>query len=533
MAMNRRHFLLGATAALATPRPMAQSLDVDYIIVGAGSSGCVLAHRLSADADVRVLVLEAGPADPADETIATPGRWVTLLGSRFDWAYQTEPEPGLNGRPIAFPRGKVVGGSSAINAMTFIRGHRLDFDRWEAAGNRGWGFDDVLALFRRSERNSRGSSAYHGGDGLLAVSDTRDPHAAHHAFLDAARAHGYDARPDWDFNGERQENAAGFYQKNIASGRRHSAADAFLRPALERTNCELRAGTHVTKVLVERGRAVGVEYVRDGAREQVRAAREVILSAGVIESPKLLMLSGIGPATHLRSMGVPVVADLSDVGRHLQDHLKLSIRYRGLTTLPPSTVTAGLFVHSRDVGGRADRSPDLQFYVGRGLDQPDTFVTVTVSLVQPASRGTVQLRSDRSLDAPIIQAHYLREQADVDALVAGTRLVRALVATKAYGTLRAEETEPGAATTTDAELASFARRAADTIYHAAGTCRMGTDAAAVVDPSLRVRGIDGLRVADASIMPSVVNATTHAACVMIGEKCAELIREAPTFGGRP
>lgn len=538
--MNRRDFLLGisTTTALATRRPMAQSRDVDYIIVGAGSSGCVLANRLSADDDAHVLVIEAGPAARADETIATPGRWVTLLGSRFDWAYRTEPEPGLSGRPIAFPRGKVVGGSSAINAMTFIRGHRLDFDRWEAAGNRGWGFDEVLPLFKRSERNSRGASAFHGGTGRLAVSDTADPHAAHHAFLEAAREHGYDARPDWDFNGDRQEHAAGFYQKNIAAGRRHSAAEAFLLPALERANCELRADAHVTKILIERGRAVGVEYIRDGRREQVRAAREVIVSAGVVESPKLLMLSGIGPAAHLRSLGVPVAADLPDVGQHLQDHLKLSVRFRGLTTLPPSTVTAGLFVHSRPKSnGSAQfsnlQSPDLQFYVGRGLDQPDTFVTVTVSLVQPASRGTVRLRSGNSLDAPIIQGNYLREQADVDALVAGTRLVRALVATKAYGALRAEEIEPGAGADTDAELAAFARRAADTIYHPAGTCRMGVDAAAVVDPSLRVRGIEALRVADASIMPTVVNATTHAACVMIGEKCADLVRSGTSSYGGP
>ncbi len=527
--MNRRHFLigLGATAALATRRPMAQSREFDYVIVGAGSAGCVIAHRLSADPDVRVLVLEAGTATRDDAAITTPGQWVTLIGSRFDWGYQTEAESGLAGRRIAFPRGKVVGGSSAINAMTFIRGHRLDFDGWEAAGNRGWGFDELLPLFKRSERNSRGASAFHGGDGPLAVSDTLDPHAAHHAFLDAARERGHAVDPNWDFNGVRQENTAGFYQKNIAAGRRHSAAEAFLIPSLSRSNLELRTDTHVAKLVIEQGRAVGVEYTRDGQSESVRASREVIVCSGVIDSPKLLMLSGIGPADHLRSVGVPVVADVPGVGQNLQDHLKLSIRWRGLGTLPPSTVTAGMFLRSRETAEAARRSPDLQFYVGRGLDQPDTFVTVTVSLVQPASSGDVRLRSSRSADAPIIRGNYLQQQADVDALVAGARLVRSLVATKPYETLRAEEVEPGSATTTDTELAAFVRRAADTIYHPAGTCRMGVDERAVVDAALRVRGVENLRVADASIMPSVVNATTHAACVLIGEKCADLVRLKP------
>lgn len=533
--MNRRHFLigLGATAALTPRRPMTQSRDFDYIIVGAGSSGCVIAHRLSADPDARVLVLEAGSAIRDDAAITTPGRWVSLIGSRFDWGYQTEAEPGLGGRRIAFPRGKVVGGSSAINAMTFIRGHRLDFDGWEAAGNRGWGFDAVLPLFKRSERNSRGASAFHGADGLLMVSDTLDPHAAHHAFLEAARERGYTAEADWDFNGERQEHIAGFYQKNIAAGRRHSAAEAFLVPALSRSNLEVRADAHVAKLMVERGRAVGVEYVRNGRREQVRAAREVIVSSGVIDSPKLLMLSGIGPADHLRSLSLPVVADVPGVGRNLQDHLKLSIRWRGLGTLPPSTVTAGMFLRSRDTADAARLSPDLQFYVGRGVDQPDTFVTVTVSLVRPVSRGDVRLRSASSIDSPVIRGNYLQQQADVDALVEGVRLVRSFVAARAYEKLRAEETEPGSSTTTDAELAAFARRAADTIYHPAGTCRMGIDEGAVVDPMLRVRGVEGLRVADASIMPTVVNATTHAACVMIGEKCAELVRNGAASADRP
>jgi choline dehydrogenase len=527
--MQRRTFIRhagGAVAALSAIRTLARqpSPEFDYVVVGAGSSGCVVAGRLSEDPSVRVLLIEAG-GTASDPSLTTPGRWVTLIGSPFDWGYATEPEAGLQGRRITFPRGKVVGGSSAINAMTYIRGNRLDFDGWARAGNAGWSYDEVLPIFRDVEANSRGASEYRGAAGPLAVSDCRDPHAAHEAFLAAAAELGYESRPDFEFSAPRPENGAGYYQKNIKDGRRHNAADAFLTPALSRRNLRVITGARATRITTDRQRATGVEYVHESRREQVRAAREVILCSGVVDSPKLLLLSGIGPADHLRGTGIPVVLDLPGVGTNLQDHLKLSIRWNGLTTLPPSTVTAGLFVRSRGASGEgATTPPDLQFYVGRGLDQPDRFVTITVSLVRPRSRGDVRLSSSDPLVAPRIRGNYLQDSLDVAALVDGARLARTLGQSSAYAKLRADEVEPGPSVTSEAALAEFARRASDTIYHPAGTCRMGTDPQAVVDPQLRVRGIAALRIADASVMPDVVSATTHAACVMIGARAVNLLR---------
>lgn len=522
--MNRRDFLtLTAAAAVIPP---ARVTEADFIIVGAGSSGAALAWRLSADRSVRVLVLEAGVSGEHDPAVATPGRWTTLIGSSYDWGYETEPEPGMNGRRIGFPRGKVLGGSSTINAMTFIRGDRRSFDRWQARGNAGWGYDSLLPIFKRFERNDAGASEFRGADGPLAVSHCTDPHDGHRAFLAAAAANGFKSDARFDFNGPFPNGVAGYYQKNILDGRRHSTAAAFLQPASARGNVEVRTSARATRLLVDGTRVIGVEYLRDGRREEARAARGVVLCGGVVDTPKLLLLSGIGPADHLKSHGIGVVADVPGVGRSLQDHLKLSIRWNGRGELPGSTVTAGLFTHSAPAAAASgDHPPDLQFYVGRGVDEPDRFVTITVSLVQPASRGEIRLRSADPMVAPVIRANYLSERADVEALVRGVHLARRLGGAAAYDALRGDEVEPGAAVTSEAELEDFVRRAADTIFHAAGTCRMGPDGdgMAVVDSELRVRGVEGLRVADASIMPEVVNATTHAACVMIGEKCADLL----------
>jgi choline dehydrogenase len=525
--MKRRDFIrtmaaapLASTVRFSSVRT--RSTEFDYIVVGAGSSGCVVVHRLSADPTTRVLLVEAGGPDNGDPAVNTPGRWVSLIGSPWDWGYTTEPEPGLGDRRITFPRGKVFGGSSAINAMTFVRGHRLDFDEWRDRGNPGWGYQDLLPIFKRSEANSRGASEFHGAAGLLAVSDTTDPHVAHEAFLEAARELGYQARPDWDFNGAQQEGGAGYYQKNIKDGRRHSAAAAFLAPALSRSNLTVHDRAQASRLMMEGPRVVGIEYVRNGQREQARAAREVILCSGVVDSPKLLMLSGIGPADHLRALGLRVVVNLPGVGGNLQDHLKISIRWRGRQTLPPSTVSAGLFVRSNR--SQTTTPPDLQFYVGRGLDEPDPFATITIALQRPNSRGEVRLRSSNPLDPPVIRGNYLQEPSDVAMLVEGVRLVREFGATKAFAAVRGDEAEPGSGTNARPAVEAFIRRAVDTIYHSAGTCRMGSDRRAVVDATLKVRGVDALRVADASIMPRVVNATTHASCVMIGEKVVDLIK---------
>ena len=531
--MKRRDFMkvVGAGALVGpSPKPQAPSpksqAPFDYVIVGAGSAGCVLANRLSADSSVRVLLLEAGGPINGDPAITTPGKWVSLIGSKYDWRYATEPEPGLQNRRITFPRGKVQGGSSAINAMTFIRGHQFCFDRWERAGNTGWGYEALLPYFKKSERNELGETQYRGGDGPLAVSLCTDPHAAHKAFLAAVAQQQFKVDARYDFNQPTPVNVAGYYQKNILDGKRHSAADAFLAPVLSRSNLEVRSHCQATKIVFEGRKAVAIDYLRDGKPERARAAREIILAGGVIDTPKLLMLSGVGPAAHLKAHNIAVVADVAGVGRNFQDHLKLSIRWTGKTELPGSTVTAGLFVRS-DPGNYGD-PPDLQFYVGRGVETPDRFITITVALVFPRSRGEVTLRSADPLAPPVIRANYLQEQADVNALVRGVKLSRYFAEADAYNDLKGEELLPGAATTSDADLAAFVRRDSDTIYHGAGTCKMGpsSDMTAVVDPSLRVRGVDGLRVADGSIMPEVVNATTHAACVMIGEKASDLVRNA-------
>jgi choline dehydrogenase len=521
--MNRRDFIkLTAAAAMVPP---AQNAVPDYVVIGAGSAGCAVVNRLSADASVRVVLLEAGASGEDDPAVTTPGRWPGLVGSQYDWGYRTEAEPGMDGRQLAFPRGKALGGSSAINAMTFIRGDGRCYDGWRDQGNPGWGYDDVLPLFKRLERNESGETEQRGGEGPLAVSYCFDPHAAHRAFLIAAQQNGYQSDARFDFNRPMPNGVAGYYQKTILDGVRHSAAAAFLVPAMSRPNLDVRSRVHVTKLLVEGRRVVGAEYLRDGRPEQVRATRAVVLSAGVVDSPKLLMLSGIGPADELKRHGIPVVADVAGVGRNLQDHLKLSIRWQGKTELPGSTVTAGLFTHSQPI--EASRLPaDLQFYLGRGSEQPETFLTVTASLVRPASRGEIRLRSADPQAPPVIRGNYLQAEADVKALGRGVHLARWFVETPVFEPLRGNEVEPGPAAKGDAEIERFVHRAADTIYHAAGTCRMGpaSDPMAVVDSQLRVRGVEGLRVADASIMPEIVNATTQAACVMIGEKLADLLK---------
>jgi choline dehydrogenase len=514
---------------VASARPLDQSAnEFDYVVIGAGSSGCVIVNRLTADPAVRVLLLEAGGPD-VDPAILAPGRWTTLLGTAVDWNYQVEPEPGLAGRAIRWPRGKTYGGSSAISAMAYVRGHQLDFDRWAATCGPSWSFREVLPYFRRIEDNSRGASDYHGTGGPQAVTDQSDPHAGHAAFLGAASELGFAARPDWDFNGATQENGAGFYQKNIRAGRRHSAAAAFLTPVLSRPNLTVWPNTRALRILFEGTRTTGVACARAGGTAaapaststNVRARRGVIVSTGAIESPKILMLSGIGPADALRALGIVVRVDAPGVGANLHDHPRVPVRWAARTPLAPSSVSAGLLTWSQR--GSAPSPPDLQFYVGRGLDTPDPSVTLTVALSRPESRGTISLRSADPSAPPLIRANYLAEPGDVDALVEAVRLARSLAETRAYAAIRGAATDPGDAVRSAENIRAYIRRVADTMFHPAGTCRMGSDAGAVVDPELRVRGVDGLWVADASIMPVCVNCQTHAACAMIGERAAELV----------
>lgn len=520
---TRREFIhttlsAGAAVAVAPAVLVAQDESFDFVVIGAGSAGCVVANRLTADPQTRVLLLEAGGPD-SHPLIPVIGQWTALTGSEVDWNYATEPEPGLDGRIVRWPRGKTYGGSSAISAAAYVRGHRLDFDGWAREVGPTWSYDAVLSYFRKSEDNVRGASPFHGAGGPMAVADTTDPHAGHLAFLEAARTLGFAADPQWDFNGAQQENGAGFYQKNLKDGKRHSAAAGFLTPILSRPNLTVRPWSQVKRLRLTGTRVTGVDYLRQGRVESVRVAREVIVCAGAIESPKVLMLSGIGPADALRAHGIPVVLDLPGVGGNLHDHPRIGLRWTGRGLLPGSSVSAGLLTHS--TRGVNPGAPDVQFYVGRGLSAPDPALAFSVVVSRPYSRGRLTLRSADPLAAPVIQCGYFTDGRDLDAAVEAVRLAQALVATRAYDGLRGEPIDPGADAGTPAAVRAFVRRTAGTIYHPGGTCRMGVGAEAVVDAQLKVRGLDGLRVADASVMPTVVNAQTHAACVMCGERVAE------------
>ena len=521
---SRRTFIkstlaLGTIAALERHLSASQDRpdEFDYVVIGAGSSGCVLANRLTANPRTRVLLLEAGGPD-TDPRIPVIGEWTSLAGSAVDWNYEIAPAPELGGRTMRWPRGKTYGGSSAISAAAYVRGHQSCFDEWAEECGADWSYRSLLPYFRKSEDNVRGASPYHGVGGPMAVADTTDPHAAHEAFLAGAQALGFAADPQWDFSGAQQEGGAGYYQKNLKEGRRHSAADGFLTPVLDRPNLTVRPWSQVRRLLFTGSRVTGVEYTRSETLERVRVVREVIVSAGAIESPKILMLSGIGPADHLREHGIPVVLDLSGVGANLHDHPRLGFRWNGKTTLPGSSVSAGLVTSSG-----LNRIPDLQFYVGRGLSTADTGLSFSVALTRPHSRGAIRLRSADPLAPPVIETGYFTDERDMDVALEAVRLARAIAHTRGYESLRGEAIDPLATETSAAQLRAYVRRSSGTIYHPGSTCRMGAGPMAVVDPQLRVRGVEGLRVADASIMPTVVNAQTHAACVMIAERAAELL----------
>jgi len=491
-------------------------VTADVVVVGSGSAGGVIARRL-VDAGADVCLVEAGALDE-NPAIHDPGRLWELWGCPDDWAYVTVPQAGCNGRQLDIQRGKVLGGSSCLNGMIYIRGHRSDYDAWAAAGCGGWSYEDVLPLFRRSEDFSRGESEYHGAGGPLHVSADYDPHPLHAAAVEAAQEVGVPFNDD--HNGPIQDGV-GYCHLTVKDNVRQSQTVAFLRPVLDAPNLTVLTGTRARRLVLEGGRCVGVDI---GGLE-VRAEEEVVLCAGAIESPKLLMLSGIGPGDALRAQRIPVVLDLAGVGGNLQDHLRVSVRWQAKQPLAPSTVSAGLFTYStRAAAERATAPPDIQFYVGRGLDVPDPFVTLTVAMSQPASRGRLTLRSADPLAPPMIRANYLSESSDMSAMVEGVRLAQSLGSASAYDPVRGAAVDPPESSRSDADIRAFIRRSADTIFHPAGTCAMGTGRDAVVDPQLRVHGLTGLRIADASIFPVNLNSQIHAACVVIGEKAAQLAR---------
>jgi choline dehydrogenase len=520
----------------------------DYIIVGAGSAGCVLANRLSARADVRVLLLEAGGADSSPWIHMPAGLARLVNDARIDWRYYTEPEPELENRRLYWPRGRVLGGSSSINAMCYTRGHPFDYDEWAALAGEEWSYPRVLPYFMKAEDQARGADAHHGVGGPLAVEDLmfRNPLSA--VFVAAGVACGL-PRND-DFNGPRQEGV-GFYQVTQRHGRRCSAAVAYLAPVRGRANLEIRTRSLVTRLVFAGRRAVGVEYRRRGRIEQVRAEREVLLAAGAIGSPQLLLLSGVGPPEDLRRMGLTVVAESAEVGRNLQDHLDfctvsrctqpisydfnrkqelvVALRYF-LTHSGPGVsniAEAGAFVRSPLA---PDARPDLQLhFVPAQLDDhgrnrlPGHGFTVHACVLRPRSRGTLSLRSPRPEDPPRIQPRYLSGEEDLEVLLEGVRLAREIIHAPPFAAYRGAEIFPGEGVTTRGALEAVVRHKAETIYHPSGSCRMGLDEKAVLDASLRVRGTEGLRVIDASAMPRLVGGNTNAPTIMIAEKAAAAI----------
>lgn len=535
-------------ASLRNPSTDAPT-EYDFVIVGAGSAGCVLANRLTADGARRVLLLESGGPD-RNPFIHMPAGIAQLVNHRaINWDYYTDPEPSLHGRRIWWPRGRVLGGSSSINAMCYTRGQHADYDGWAALGCTGWNYESVLPWFKRAEDQARGANEFHGAGGPLAVSDLRYTNPLSRVFIDAARAAGLPSNDD--FNGERQEGV-GFFQVTQRNGRRCSTAVAYLRPALGRPNLRVETGATVTRVTFEGRRATGVEYVQDGARRSARAA-EVLLSGGAVNSPQVLMLSGVGPANDLRRVGIVPRVDLPGVGANLQDHLDycvmwkcrepvtydftklgealVGLRYLFTRSGPGSSNVAESGAFARTARA-ADSRPDTQIhFVPAQLDDhgrhrmPGHGYTIHTCVLRPASRGRISLRSADPMLAPSIRANYLSETEDLAVLVAGIRLVREIGATAPFDRYRGDEVFPGADRRDDDAIVDSIRTKAETIYHPVGTCRMGSeaDAGAVVDTELRVRGVEGLRVIDASVMPTLVSGNTNAPTIMIAERAAASI----------
>jgi choline dehydrogenase len=520
----------------------------DYIIVGSGSAGSVLANRLSARPEIKVLLLEAGGSDNS-LYVRMPAGIANLSGPRFNWGYETAPQTAMKGRRMYWPRGRLIGGSSSVNAMVYMRGQAADYDHWRQLGNAGWSYDDVLPYFKKAERNERLHDRFHGSDGPLNVAERPYTSPLSHVFVEAAQQAGLPFNPD--FNGAVQLGC-GLFQVTQKSGRRWSAASAYLHPAMTRGNLTVLKKAQATRVLIEHGRAVGVEYARGRRRHTARVAREVVLAAGAINSPQLLLLSGVGPADELRGHGIAAAHDLPGVGKNLQDHLNVNVvrRAKHGSTLDgknrwiakpgvaleyllygtgPGTsnvAEAGAFATS-ELGAA---TPDIQYHfipaqvVNHARTPMDgDGVTLHACCLRPQSRGEIRLASADPLKAPIMDPNYLATEYDLKILLAGLRQGRDILAARAFGPWLEEERLPGVAMQSNAELEDFVRATAETEYHPVGTCKMGGDPLAVVDEELRVRGIERLRVIDASVMPTIVSGNTNAPVIMIAEKGADMM----------
>ncbi len=527
--------------------------EFDYIVVGAGSAGCTLAGRLSEDPATTVLLLEAGPPDRSFWIHLPIGYGKTMWSKTYNWCYHTDPDPNMNGRRIYWPRGKTLGGSSSINGLIYIRGQREDYDHWEALGNAGWGYDDILPYFIKSEGNQRGASKFHGADGPLKVSNIGSRHELIEAFIAGAEETGV-PRTD-DFNGASQEGA-GYFQLTTFKGWRCSTAKAYLNGARQRPNLHIETEAFAAGLVIEGKRAVGVRYRQGGAMKTVRCKKEVLLSAGAIQSPQLLQLSGIGPRPLLEKLGIPVVLESPEVGENLQDHLQIRLSFqctRPITTNDQLNSWFGQFKLGLEwllrrsgplavginQGGcfmRAlpdeAKTPDIQFHVSTlsadmagGKVHPYSGFTMSICQLRPESRGHIRIRSTDPFEPPEMQPNYLATDLDRRTAVAGVKAARAIAQSKAMSPYVLREVKPGLDANDDDALLEFCRNNGATIFHPSGTCRMGSDPAAVLDTRLRVNGMSGLRVIDCSAMPTQVSGNTNAPAVMMAEKAVDMIRE--------